>query len=104
MSPSSRERDPSRPGSPPPRRNAKAPAKSRTKKKAARRWPWLGPLVLILGAATGAYWKQLWEWSRPARAGAVVAPALAQLPRLVRPIDLNALSDAITEMDVSRAR
>jgi hypothetical protein len=76
----------------------------RAKKRRRRRhWPWLGPLVLVLGAATGAYWKQLWEWSRAARSGAV-APALAELPRLVRPVDLEALGNAITEMDVARAR
>ena len=98
MSTSSRERPPSRSGSSPlPRAKAK-------RSRRRRRWPWLGPLVLVLGAATGAYWKQLWEWSRAVRSGDVVTPALAQLPRLVRPVDLNALSDAITEMDVTRAR
>jgi hypothetical protein len=82
-------------------------AGSRAQKKrrrGRRRWPWLGPLVLVLGAATGAYWKQIWEWSKPLRSGEGVGPALAELPRLVRPVDLEALGNAITEMDVARAR
>jgi tetratricopeptide (TPR) repeat protein len=78
--------------------------KSKKRRRARRYWPWLGPLVLVLGAATGAYWRQLWQWSGELRSSRVVAPALAQLPRLIRPIDLEALGNAITEMDVARAR
>jgi tetratricopeptide (TPR) repeat protein len=78
--------------------------RAKKRRRPRRHWPWLGPLVLVLGAATGAYWKQLWEWSRAARSGDVVAPALAELPRLMRPVDLEALGNAITEMDVARAR
>jgi hypothetical protein len=58
---------------------------------------------LVLGAASGAYGKQLWSWSSEWR-GTRAAPVLAELPRLMHPVDLNALSDAITEMDVARAR
>jgi hypothetical protein len=76
--------------------------RAKKKQRRGRRWSWLGPLVLVLGAATGAYWKQLRQWSRELGAGAT--PTLAALPRLVRPVDLEALGDAITEMDVTRAR
>jgi tetratricopeptide repeat protein len=94
------------PSLPPPTRGGSgaqlAPKPGRKKKR--RRVTWLGPLVLVLGAATGAYWRQLWQWSdRLARHGMLTA-AHAQLPRLGRPVDLEALSNAITEMDVSRAR
>jgi hypothetical protein len=60
--------------------------------------------VLVLGAALGAYGKKAWEWSSALASNNGVAPALAQLPRLVRPVDLDALGNAITEMDVTRAR
>jgi hypothetical protein len=68
------------------------------------RLAWLGPCVLVLGAALGAYGKKAWEWSSALASNNGVAPALAQLPRLVRPVDLDALGNAITEMDVTRAR
>jgi hypothetical protein len=70
----------------------------------SRRLAWLGPTLLVLGAALGAYGKKVWQWSSELGSREVVAPALAQLPRLVRPVDLDALGNAITEMDVARAR
>jgi len=63
----------------------------------------LGWLLLVLGAAAGAWGKPLAERWLSERSREV-APALAQLPRLMHPVDLEALSDAITEMDVLRAR
>lgn len=88
----------------PPR--ARAPAtKAKPRRSAGRRTGrWLGPLLLVLAAGIGAYGKKLWAWSGELRARDVVTPALAQLPRLVRPVDLDALGNAITEMDVTRAR
>jgi hypothetical protein len=80
----------------------KAPKPRRSRRR--RRLRWLGPCVLVLGAALGAYGKKVWEWSSALGSRNVVAPALAQLPRLVRPVDLEALGNAITEMDVTRAR
>jgi hypothetical protein len=86
-------------------RGSPRPKSKKKRRRARRHWPWLGPLVLVLGAATGAYWRQLWQWSGELRSRhTMVAPALAQLPRLIRPIDLEALGNAITEMDVARAR
>jgi hypothetical protein len=83
---------------------AAPPALARKKKKPRRRVAWLGPLVLVLGAATGAYWRQLWHWSDRLVKHGMMTAAHAQLPRLGRPVDLEALGNAITEMDVSRAR
>jgi hypothetical protein len=60
--------------------------------------------VLVLGAALGAWGRQLWAWSGELGSSDVVAPALAQLPRLSSPVDLDALGNSITEMDVARAR
>jgi hypothetical protein len=79
----------------------KAPKPRRARR---RRLAWLGPCVLVLGAALGAYGKKLWEWSSVLGSRNLGAPALAQLPRLVRPVDLDALGNSITEMDVTRAR
>lgn len=78
-------------------------AKGRRRRR-GRHYRWLAPLVLVLGAATGAYWKTLGAWASELGSRDVVAPALAGLPRLLRPVDLNELANAITEMDVSRAR
>jgi hypothetical protein len=80
---------------------AKAAAQ-RPRRRRSRPWRWLGPLSLVLGSALGAYGKPLWERVSQWRARA--APVLAELPRLVHPVDLDALGDAITEMDVTRAR
>src|SRR5690606_2083719 len=82
----------------------RVPAPVRSPRRRPRRRRWLGPLLLVLGAAIGAYGKKAWQWSSELSSRSVVAPALAQLPRLVRPVDLEALGNAITEMDVARAR
>ena len=81
----------------------RAPAKPRPPARRPR-GRFLGLLLLVLGAALGAYGKKAWQWTSELRARSVVAPALAQLPRLVRPVDLDALGNSITEMDVTRAR
>lgn len=82
----------------------RVPAPVRSPRRRPRRRRWLGPLLLVLGAAIGAYGKKAWQWSSELSSRSVVAPALAQLPRLVRRVDLEALGNAITEMDVARAR
>ncbi|HTV18978.1 MAG TPA: hypothetical protein VMG12_09915, partial [Polyangiaceae bacterium] len=76
------------------------------RRRAPRRnsFRWLGPLALVLAAGVGAYGKKVWDFASELRSKSALAPALAQLPRLVRPVDLDALGNAITEMDVTRAR
>ena len=80
----------------------RAPARRANKRRRGRRW--VGPLLLVLGAALGAWSKPIGERIAALRARTSEAPPLAQLPRLLHPVDLEALSDAITEMDVMRAR
>ena len=82
-------------------RKRPAPRRAPRRRRTSRVW---GLLLLVLGAALGAWWAPLAERLAVLRARAAHAPALAQLPRFVRPVDLEALSDAITEMDVTRAR
>ncbi len=68
------------------------------KRRASRRWMLLlGPSALLAAAlwACQTYWWGLRGLARPAR---------IELPQLFAPASLEALSNAITEMDVARAR
>lgn len=65
----------------------------RSRLRSAIVWVAFASVLVAATWAGAAFWK-----SRALR------PALAQLPALVAPVDLKALADAITEMDVTRAR
>jgi hypothetical protein len=82
-------------------KSARSPLRrSRTRAQRARlrRWIWrLGGVCLLLGLI----WVGL---SLQAPGSGAPRPQLSDLPGLLVPVDLEALSNAITEMDVSRAR
>jgi tetratricopeptide (TPR) repeat protein len=63
------------------------------------RWVLLRGLASLLVLGAGALGLLLWRAQ-----GSGSLPALQSLPELLAPVDLDALSDAITEMDVTRAR
>ena len=72
-----------------------APARSRRRGVGLWRWALAGALVLSLIGL----WLGLWRGSQR-----LTPTSLASLPGLLVPVDLEALSDAITEMDVTRAQ
>lgn len=72
-----------------------------------RRWRWRWLAYLALALALGALpWAIGADWAKRAilRDSGPIRPALAALPAVFAPVDLEALSHAITEMDVTEAR
>jgi hypothetical protein len=98
MSEEAKVRETARPKKPAARKKSRS---GRRRRGAGRA---LGVVLLVVAAAVGAWWKPLSAQVAALRARASQGPTLAQLPRLIRPVDLEALSNAITEMDVARAR
>jgi hypothetical protein len=84
---------------PRPSRRSVPRARRRSRASQRPRRVWLrvleGLLLLTLCAIVGGVWYLRTRSADPAR---------ASLPALLLPVDLDALSDAITEMDVARAR
>jgi hypothetical protein len=74
------------------------PARRRRRKLGRRGWRVLSALTLLLAVGLLVVGVALW------RIAARRVPAQASLPSLLVPVDLDALSDAITELDVTRAR